>query len=340
VIYAGETHTNYGNHLLQLQILQALHTRDIPLIIGLEMFPRSSQQALDDYTRGKINEPEFIKASTYFDVWGYDYRLYRDILQYARAHQIPLIALNLDKKITSRVFAEGATDGLTAEQQSQIAGERDLDLPGYRQRLAAVYGQHDSPHGSGFSGFLQAQALWDETMAESVVLALQQYPAHRMLVLAGNGHVVKDSGIPPRVARRIPKKIVQRVIAASDNGEYSEAQVDYLMFAQSIELTSAGKLGVMLKEEGGPDEPGRVRIIGISPHGLAGKAGLKEHDRILTIEGTPVACIADIRITLLDKKAGDTVQVSIQRDRKKLNIPVELSGMPTGMGLPMGHPKQ
>ncbi len=339
VIYTGETHTEYGSHLLQLQILQALDARKIPLIIGLEMFPRSRQQALDDYIQGKINEAEFISASGYFEVWGYDYRLYREIIQFARDRNIPLLGLNLDKAITRRVYAEGSTDGLTPEQLSQVVQERDLDLPGYRQRLEAVHGQHDSPHGASFTGFLQAQALWDETMAESIVLALQRYPEHRMLVLAGNGHVVKDSGIPPRVERRIPN-IVQRVIATINQEEYGEDQFDYLMFTQSIELSPAGKLGVMLKEEGAEGEPGRVRIIGISPHGLAGASKLKEQDRILTLEGQPVTRIADIKIGLMDKKIGDIVQVSVLRGQKKLNIDVELSGTAAGMSLPMGHPKQ
>jgi uncharacterized iron-regulated protein len=338
VIYAGETHTEYGSHLVQLQILQALHNRKIPLIIGLEMFPRSRQQALDDYIQGKIDEAAFISASGYFEVWGYDYRLYRDIIQYAREQHIPLLGLNLDKAITRRVYADGSTDGLTPEQQSQVAQERDLDLPGYRQRLETVHSQHDSPHGASFTGFFQSQALWDETMAESIVLALQRYPDHRMLVLAGNGHVVKDSGIPPRVKRRKPN-IVQRVVSTINQEQYSDDQFDYLMFAQSIELSPAGKLGVMLKEEGEQDEPGRVRITGISPHGLAGKAGLKEQDRILTLEGRPVTRIADIKIELMDAKAGDTVQMSVLRHQKKLHVIVELSVMAAGGSLPMGHPK-
>lgn len=340
VVYAGETHNEYGSHLLQLQILQALQARNRNLVIGLEMFPRSSQQALDDYIQGKTDERQFIKASRYFEVWGFDYRLYRDIIAYAKAQRIPLIGLNLDKAISRQVFAKGSTDGLTPEQQTQIAGERDLDLPGYQQRLQAAHNQHDdSPHGSGFSGFLQAQALWDETMAEGVVTALERFPGHQMLVLAGNGHVGKDNGIPPRVARRMPG-IAQRVATAAGVALSGEEQVDYLLFAESIELTPAGKLGVLLREEGKENEPGRVRISGISPHGLAGKAGLEAEDRILTLDDQPVLSIADIKISLLDKKAGEVVRLQIMRDREPLTVPVELSTMEAGMALPPGHPKK
>lgn len=338
VVYAGETHTEYGSHLLQLQILQALQNRNKNLVIGLEMFPRSSQQALDDYIRGKIDEREFIKASSYFEVWGYDYRLYRDIMAYAKAQRIPLIGLNLDKEISRQVFATGSLDGLTPEQRSQVAGERDLDIPGYRQRLQAVHHQHESPHGSSFAGFLQAQALWDETMAESVVKALQRSPGSQMLVLAGNGHVVKDSGIPPRVARRLPG-ITQQVVTAAGDMASSEGQADYLMFPPAIELAPAGKLGVMLREEGKEGEPGRVRISGLSPHGLGAKAGLATEDRILALDGRPVTDIVDLKITLLDKKVGDVVQLQIGRGREQLTVSVELSNVEAGMALPPDHLK-
>ena len=117
-----------------------------------------------------------------------------------------------------------------------------------------------------------------------------------------------------------------------------EEQVDYLLFAQSIDLTPAGKLGVLLKEEGKENEPGRVRISGISPHGLAGKAGLEAEDRILTLDGQPVMSIVDIKISLLDKKAGEVVRLEIMRDQEQLNVPVELSESPAAMALPPDHP--
>ena len=338
VLYIGETHTDYGNHLLQLQLIQALQARGKKLAISLEMFPRSSQQALDSYIRGTIDEREFIKASNYFEVWGFDYRLYRDILAYARAQRIPLVGLNLDKAITRQVFATGSTDGLTPAQQTQMAGTRDLDIPGYQQRLHAVHSRHDASHGGGFTGFLQAQAIWDETMAESVIKVLERYPGHLVIVLAGNGHVVKDNGIPPRVSRRVGG-MAQRVVTVAGDTDLSEQQVDYLMFAAAMELTPAGKLGVILKEEGGQEKAGRVRIDTISPHGLAGQAGLRQGDRILAVDGQPVTTIADIKISLLDKKAGEVVSVHIGRGREQLTVPVELSAPETRTPLPPEHPK-
>ncbi|HHD63979.1 MAG TPA: hypothetical protein ENK96_06370, partial [Desulfobulbaceae bacterium] len=136
VIYAGETHTSYGDHMLQLQVLQAMYAKNNNMAVGMEMFPRSSQAALDGYINGEIpTEKEFLKKSKYFSVWGFDYRLYRDIISFAKKHRIPIVGLNLDKKIVSKVFREGNTDAITDDEQQQIATARDLDVPGYRERL-------------------------------------------------------------------------------------------------------------------------------------------------------------------------------------------------------------
>ncbi|HHB77389.1 MAG TPA: PDZ domain-containing protein [Desulfobulbus sp.] len=355
VIYVGETHTSYGDHMLQLQVLQAMYAKNNNMAVGMEMFPRSSQQALRDYISGNITtEREFLKKSRYFSVWGFDYQLYRGIIGFCRKHKIPIIGLNLDKKIVSKVFRTGNTDGISPEEQKQMAAIRDLDVPGYRKRLTDIYRQHAaSPHGGGnnnkkFSGFLQAQAIWDETMAESIADYLSANPTSQMIIIAGAGHVYKDSGIPLRVERRMPG--IRQSVLVSDNGRDTGIEqgrkIDYLLFTEPMQLEPAAKIGVMLEEKKGEkDTEDRVVIVGISPHGFGKKAGLKEGDFVLAIDGTPVHDIADLKISLLDKHPGETVTLKIFRKRdllpdETLEIPVELTGMPMNMMMPPGHPRK
>ena len=353
VVYAGETHTAYGDHLLQLQILQALYVDNPNLAIGMEMFPRAAQPVLDGYITGVIEtEKDFLKQADYFTNWGYDYRLYRPIIDFAKKHQLPIIGLNLDKKIVSQVFKKGHTDAIGDKDLTTIAADRDLDVPGYRDRLLEVHAMHNSaPNGgNNFSGFLQAQALWDETMAESISDYLRGHPEKQMIIIAGNGHMYKDSGIPLRVQRRIPE-INQSVLAAMngmDTGIDEGKRIDYLMFAQPAELPPSPKVGVILKEEKAEDTGtgDRIRIIDISPHGKAAEAGLEKDDIILSVDDEPVHTITDLKVSLLDKEAGDTVTVEIFRERiifpdETLELEVELSALPSGgMVMPPGHPKK
>jgi uncharacterized iron-regulated protein len=353
VVYVGETHTDMGMHILQLQILQAMHQDNPDLAIGMEMFPRSAQEALDGYISGAIGtEQEFLKKSGYFTVWGYDYRLYREIIGYAKRHGIPLVGLNIDKNIVNQTFQKGNLEGLDDTQRAQVPVERNMDIPGYRERLALAFAGHD---GQGFSGekltgFVQAQLLWDETMAESVAAYLRDHPGRRMLVIAGTGHVYKDTGIPPRVARRldVPQRVVSS-ISYGGTGKETGYQVDFLLYSRDIELSPAPKVGVVLDVEGGEKDPdqGRVRVVQISPHGKAGQAGLQEKDIILAVDQMAVHDINDIKIALLDKQPGDKATLKVLREvdllpDRELELAVELTA-PTameGMGvMPPNHPK-
>lgn len=331
VIYAGETHTDYGAHLLQLQLLQTLHSKDPNIALGMEMFPRSAQPVLNAFIEGKIEEREFVEQSGYYHVWGFDYRLYRPLLTFARRHQIPVIGLNADRKLISSVAKTGSTAGLSEEQLATIPASRDLSLPGYRRRLQSVHTMHGgTSHRIDFTGFLQAQALWDETMAASIASYLERNPQQRMLVIAGTGHVYRDNAIPPRVKRRL--NVRQSVLALSTSAAPStgpEKDVDYLVRGFAAQLPPAGKLGVLLEEE-----DSGLRITGFSTTSRGGETGLKKDDIIVAINAEPVKSIAALRFTLLDLSVGERVTLQVQRGAHAENIEVELSTPP----LPPGHP--
>ncbi len=350
VIYVGEEHTDYGCHLLQLRIIQALFQADPKLAIGMEMFPRSSQKALDGYINGTIkSEREFLRQSDYFSVWGYDYRLYRGIIGYARLHKIPIIGLNLDKKIVSQVFRRGNMDDLSEKQLKAIAPERNLDVPGYRQRLSRAFAAHGLT-GFGrkhFDGFIQAQSIWDETMAQTIADYLTAHPGRKMVVIAGTGHVYKDSAIPPRVARRLPvRQSVVAGIGFGDTGLVKGRRLDYLLQTMNISLNPAPKIGVFLKVEKNKQKAGvtMVRVVRVSPHGKAGQAGLKENDIIQSIDGQAVRTVADLKTALLDKAPGDIVTLKVLRENmllpdEELELKVELSSMSRALMMPPNHPK-
>ncbi len=106
--------------------------------------------------------------------------------------------------MVSSVFKSNGLGGLTAEQRNGLPPDRVLDMDGYAERLGETFSFHGSMEkdSGSFNGFIQAQAIWDETMAESIHDYLLEHPTAEMVVLAGSQHTRKDSGIPPRVARR------------------------------------------------------------------------------------------------------------------------------------------
>ncbi|MEM7676284.1 MAG: ChaN family lipoprotein, partial [Myxococcota bacterium] len=202
VVYIGERHTSPHDHAVQIQIISALHKANPSLAIGLEMIKRPYQKWLDDYVAGNIDEATMLEGTEWRRRWGFNFALYRPIFAYARAHKIPLVALNIKDEITSKVAREGV-EGLS-EADKTLLPEIDFDKADHRAMLRSVYDQHNM--GSGkmtFDNFYTAQLLWDETMAQRVaeVLAAPDAPK-TMIVLAGSGHVRYGWGIPQRAARR------------------------------------------------------------------------------------------------------------------------------------------
>ncbi|MFW2365710.1 MAG: ChaN family lipoprotein [Desulforhopalus sp.] len=341
VIYIGEGHTSLPDHLLQLRIIEKLYTRDPKLVIGMEMFPATSQQALDNYINGSNegDERTFLKQSDYYNVWRYDYRYYRDIINFARKHRIPVIGLNLEREVVSEVFRSGTTDTLEKEVLNKLPKDRDLDMTGYTNRLSIMHGVHmQGNHGTGGeSGFIQAQGIWDETMAENVANTVQDFPDHTIVVLAGTQHTRKDSGIPPRVARRV--SVTQASVVNLSSGHVPanlSKLADFFFFSAPASLPEQPKIGVVLSSE--KTSGASLKITKLSPHGKAEEAGLKEGDIINKINGLAVVDMTDLRLALLDTMEGDTIDVVITRQKEsskeqlvftvELTIPPKMEGHP------------
>ena len=107
----------------------------------MEMFQRPFQKTLDEYISGSIDEREFLKKSEYFKRWGFDYNLYKPILDFARAEKIPVVALNLRREITDKVSKTGM-DSLTDDERKDVPEQMDFSDKEYRDRLRQVFDQH------------------------------------------------------------------------------------------------------------------------------------------------------------------------------------------------------
>jgi len=306
VVYVGEAHTAYGHHLSQLDVIRRLYEIDPNIAIGLEFFQQPFQQYLDDYIAGTLDEKEMLRKTEYYIRWAYDYRHYKPILDYAREHGIPLIALNLPKEITRKVGAEGM-DALTDEERTQIPNDIDESNALYKKRIKRIFYQH--PHGEGrsFDNFMQVQLLWDEGMAERAAKYLLQNPKKRLVVLAGIGHLTDGTGIPQRVTRRVPVK--SSIVLPADSVEVRPGVSDFLLYPEDARLPPKGHMGIILAD----DEKAVVKSV--VPGSPAEQAGMEKGDVILSLNGVSTEKLADLRIFLVDKKPGDQLDVVIRRKR-------------------------
>jgi len=304
LVYVGETHTAYGDHLLQLEVLRGMAAEPEGLAIGVEWFQTRFQPAIDDYLADRIDEAEFLRETEYFERWRFDYRLYRPIIAFAKANDIPIIALNASRELTSEISDVGI-DELSHEFKAELPDSYDFSDKDYEESLRRMFEMHDSD-GDGFQRFLEVQLTWDETMAQSVARFLTENPDGRMLVFAGKGHVSGRSGIPNRVTRRTG--IEGKTLATFNPQSQMFNTADYLVLSREQALPPAGLMRVFLD-----DTDDGVLIRDFSAHSPAEKAGVKKDDRIVAIDGQPIRHFADVKIQLLDKRPGDEIELRLVR---------------------------
>lgn len=321
VVFVGESHERYDHHLTQLKIIEGLHARGVPLAIGLEMIQRPFQQALDAYVAGRIGETEMLRRTEYFERWKFDFRLYRPIFLFAREQGIPLVALNAPVEVTKAIGKLGL-DGLSPELRRQLPRDFDRDVAGYRERLEAVFSGHPGGKKKDFEHFIDVQLAWDETMAETAANYLRAHPRRSMVVLAGAGHVVEGTGIPQRLERRLDAPMAT-VLQTGSGIDLSGEPADYVVLSPPLELPPAGLIGVVLEQA----DRG-MKIISIAEGSHAAAAGVRKNDRVIEVNGAPIATLGDIRLQLWNRKPGDTVRLGVLRGRdpwaRRLDLDVRL----------------
>jgi uncharacterized iron-regulated protein len=307
VVFVGETHDRYDHHLNQLHIIQRLHQVEDNLAIGVEYFQRSFQPQVDEYIAGRSTEEQFLRAIDYYRTWGYDYRLYAPIFRFAREQHIPVRALNVPGTLASAVAKVGIA-GLSTEQRDSLPKEIQPADEAYRSRLRAAFEEHPSAKPGAFDRFVEAQLVWDESMAANAAEYLNANPGRRMVILAGSGHVAFGSGIPSRLERRIHDKYA---IVLSSGEDIEPKIADYVLLSKRQELPPAGVLGARLKEE-----DGECRIDSLEPGGAAEKAGVKRGDVLVDVAGQPTKTITDVRVALLEKTPGERIPLTVRRRQR------------------------
>ena len=315
VVFVSETHNRLDHHLTQLEIIRGLHAVHPRLAIGMEAFQQPFQGVLDDYIAGRIDEQAMLRATEYYRRWRFDFRLYAPILRYAREHQLPVIALNLPAELTRKVGREGL-DALTLEERAQLPLVIDRSDSAYEQRLRQVFASHPQ-QGRRFVNFIDVQLLWDEGMAEQAAEYLEAHPDHHMVVLAGSGHIAWGSGIPNRLVRRTQAS--SAIVLNGWEGQFHPDLADFVLLTQLRRLPPAGRFGMLLEEEN--EVP---TVMSCMPDSPCTRAGLKQGDRFLSIDGEDIEDIEDLRLAMWDKQPGDTVTLRVSRTRW-FGSPEELS---------------
>jgi uncharacterized iron-regulated protein len=234
VICFGEQHDSPQHHSAQDRALKELATRSVSaqrtLAVGFEMFQRPYQAALTGLVSGTLPEAQFLIDSQYAERWGFDFALYRPLLDTAREFRLEALALNAPKELTRKIGRSGL-EGLDTAERSSLP-ELDLENADHKSYFTAAMGDHPLPAGAPkLEDMYAAQVVWDETMAQTAADWLQKAgPSSQLLLVAGAGHCHRTA-IPARITRRtqIPVLSVTPVLR-SELGTYTDStRYDWLI---------------------------------------------------------------------------------------------------------------
>ena len=345
VVLLGESHTDVDDHRWQLQTLAALHGRGGNIVVGFEAFPRRLQSVLGDWVEGKLSDEAFLKASEWRQVWGYDAALYMPLFQFARLNRIPMIALNVERKLVSQVGQQG-WEGVPASEREGLSDPAPASPP-YQRELARVYLMKKSlPPGADpfsasagpsppepdeaalaeavtqpeFKRFVEAQQTWDRAMAEALAGAKRKYSDATIVGILGSGHVEGGHGVPHQLKDlgiTVPMSFIPvsvdeacKLVGTS----YADA-VFTLPRTEETPPAERPRLGVVLVE--GDGAPRINRVVGNS---VAEITGLKAGDQIVRAAGLETRNPDEV-VEIIGRQApGTWLPLSIKRDGQEIDL--------------------
>jgi hypothetical protein len=116
-----------------------------PVVLSLEMFERDVQYILDEYLAGLITEDQFLESARPWERYRTDYR---PMVEFARAHGIPVVAANAPRRYVNRVTRLGPSS-LEALSPAARRFLPELPYPGpseaYRAEWDALMGRMMAP---------------------------------------------------------------------------------------------------------------------------------------------------------------------------------------------------
>jgi len=204
VVLLGETHDRFDIHRWQLHVCAGLLAHRSDIAVGFEMFPRRCQPVLDRWVAGALDVPTFLEQAEWNTVWRFDPALYMPLFHFCRQFGLPMLALNCERPLVTRVGKDGwdaipedERDGLTPAVPASLA---------HRQHLFAITGGERGDRGAqsgedpAFDRFVRAQQTWDRAFAVNIAKALEARRAGLVVGIIGRGHMDFGHGTPFQLA--------------------------------------------------------------------------------------------------------------------------------------------
>lgn len=215
IVLLGEVHDNAEQHRLRLEVLRRAFAAGWRPALAMEQLDRERQADVERARRERPGDAQHvIDVAAPEAGWHWDF--YRPYVALALEYEVPLVSANLSGADAKKIARAGLADVFDPAALAQLGLDRPLanDWQAAQEREIDAGHCHALPRAS-WPAMARVQFARDAVMAD----ALRAHAPRGVVLLAGNGHVRRDLGVP----RWLPPELEARTFAVGFLEEGDEA---------------------------------------------------------------------------------------------------------------------
>ncbi len=197
IVLLGEVHDNAEHHRQRLDVLRRALAAGWRPAIAMEQFDRERQADIDRARREQPRDAQHVidlaTAPAQPRGGGWNWAFYRPFVDLALKYGVPLIAVNLSSADANKVVREGYPAVFDAAGIKML----NLDQPIALDWQAAQEREIDRGHCHALPAKMLPVMARGQLARDAVMASLlARHATQGVVLLAGNGHVRRDIGVP------------------------------------------------------------------------------------------------------------------------------------------------
>ena len=225
VVLVGERHDHPDHHRLQAQILEQVGPS---ALVGFEMLDEQDESSV---TAG-MSADQIARASEWAQSGWPNFELYRPIFDVVNRLRMTPLAIHPSRQ---RLMRRARQPDKFAEENATYLSR--LSKPGIANLRADIDRGHcGNAAGAMIDMMVGAQVFKDHWMASQVTSALEREQAgRRAVIIAGNGHVRRDYGLPNHLRQKTMS--IGLIEVQKDHltiADYAPKRFDYIWFTPRL----------------------------------------------------------------------------------------------------------
>jgi uncharacterized iron-regulated protein len=222
VALLGEVHDNAEHHRLRAAILRHAFEAGWRPAVVMEQFDLDRQADIDRSRGTRPRDAKHLIAQA-GAAKGWQWPDYEPLVALALEFDLPLLAGNLPRSQAVRVVRDGHEAVFGSERLRELGLDRKPDAAWQAAQEHEIdVGHCGALPRSVWAGMARAQFARDAVMAQ----LLRQHASRGVVLLAGNGHVRRDIGVPRWLAELPAQSLLAVGFVESDGAPIAADQFD------------------------------------------------------------------------------------------------------------------